>query len=1209
MNDNESSRSVKGNRAAASARGQRNDRGVHGVPTLSVKTVKTEASAQGPTAAETAAFTVRSFTRELDGQCPADHAATSDRADETMGDDGTGLNGVTTADPPTERAGHPNDPAAKPRHHPWHVHTDGRGEGCRTLRPGTWVGHYRIVRTLGEGGMGMVFEAEQQNPRRRVALKVVAAGLATRRMLRRFELEAQMLGKLQHPHIAQIFEAGTFDAGFGAQPFFAMEFVEGRPLNRYAQEEGLDTPGRLRLMVRICHAVQHAHNKGVIHRDLKPANILVDNAGNPKILDFGVARAVEGDTEDAEQVSLHTGAGQLVGTVPYMSPEQAAGQPDELDTRSDVYGLGVVCYELLTGQLPYDLHRTAIHEAVRIIRETEPTALGRMDRRLRGDVETIVNRALAKDKSHRYPSPSEMAADIQRYLTFQPIVARPPTAWYQVRKFARRHRALVGAAATVFLFTLMASVISTTLYVQAEQARRAEREARRAAQTEAAIAQEVNRFLNEDLLASADPAQAAGEELTVAEVLNRAAATVSPRFTDQPRVEAAVRTTLGNGLRVLGRLDEARPHMARAHELRRLYDGPSHPRTLAAANLLASLDWAQGHYEQAESRWRRTITAYRRTHGQDHPLTIATQLNLALLLRDTGRLAAAEQRFAELHERAHRVLGAQHETTLTIQKHRAWMARSRGENDRAAALYQKVYDVTAEKHGPDHPSVLNLRAQRAELAIRQGRTRHGASELQAVYARQAEVLGREHPDTLGTLGTFGATLRAVGQYDQAGPILDTVLAAKERVLGASHPDTLASACERAALDFDLGRYPQARQRYGEALRALRDAVGEDHPTTIIARMGLAAVHRHAGRVREAEPLLVEALAAQKARFGLHHPRTLELANNLASVYWSLGRPGEALPHAERAVALAQQLNTTPGARIQAQNNLALVQHALGRHREAERQWRAARRHAIRAFGREHEMAALLTNNLSWALRELGEYAQAESLARHALNVTASSLAAEHPRYLSFRDNLGVILILRGRLSEARRIHQACLEVRRRTLGTDHPDTLHSLHNLAWAHLRAGEPTEALSLAQTTLAARIAKLGEHHPRTIGTRRLLARIHLRRNRPDQAREQIAAAEDRWDDALPADHPDRARLRILHGRALLADSGESAAGQARQVLRRAHSELASALGAAHPDAQQAIRLLVIACERLGDSGQADQWRARLTKEDPPTEKPEAI
>ena len=298
------------------------------------------------------------------------------------------------------------------------------------------IGRYRVVRLVGEGGMGVVYEAEQDQPRRVVALKVIKPGLATAETLWRFQDESQALGRLQHPGIAQVYEAGTAETGFGPQPYFAMELIRGLPLHEYAVAHKLTALDRLALMAKICDAAEHAHQHRVIHRDLKPGNILVDETGQPKILDFGVARLTESDAQYTRQTEL----GQLVGTLAYMSPEQVAGDPLALDARSDIYALGVILYELLSEKLPYDISRKPLPEAIEVIRQEEPAPLSSINRSYRGDIETIAAKALEKDKGRRYGSAAELAADIRRYLADEPVTARPASATYQLQKFARRHK-------------------------------------------------------------------------------------------------------------------------------------------------------------------------------------------------------------------------------------------------------------------------------------------------------------------------------------------------------------------------------------------------------------------------------------------------------------------------------------------------------------------------------------------------------------------------------------------------------------------------------------------------------------------------------------------------------------------------------------------------------------------------------------------------
>jgi transcriptional regulator with AAA-type ATPase domain len=330
----------------------------------------------------------------------------------------------------------------------------------------TVIGRYRILRLVGEGGMGAVYEAEQDHLRRTVALKIIKPGLASPELLRRFEQESQALGRLQHPGIARIYDAGTADTGFGPQPYFAMELIRGCTLGDYVRERNLNVPEKLELVAKVADAVHHAHQRGLIHRDLKPANILVDDTGQPKVLDFGVARV----TDRGAPSTVQTDVGQIVGTLAYISPEQVLGDPLEIDTRSDVYALGVMLYELLAGRQPYNIG-TMLHEAIQVIREEDPVRLSVVDRSYRGDIEIIAAKALEKDKGRRYASAAELASDIRRYLKDEPIVARPPSTSYQLQKFARRHKAMVLGIAAVFAVLIAGVVVSTW---EASRARRAE---------------------------------------------------------------------------------------------------------------------------------------------------------------------------------------------------------------------------------------------------------------------------------------------------------------------------------------------------------------------------------------------------------------------------------------------------------------------------------------------------------------------------------------------------------------------------------------------------------------------------------------------------------------------------------------------------------------------------------------------------------------
>ncbi len=340
------------------------------------------------------------------------------------------------------------------------------------------IGGYRIIRLLGRGGMGVVMEAEQDQPRRRVALKVVQSGLVSAQSLRRLQREAQILAILDHPGIARIHSAGVVDFGFGGRPYYVMELIQGTTVTDYAKANDLNVRSRLELFVKVCDAVQHAHEKGIVHRDIKPGNILVTAEGQPKVLDFGVARTTN---TDVQLTTIQTETRQIVGTLPYMSPEQATGDRARIGVGSDVYSLGALLYELLTGRPPLDVKDRAVHEAVLIIRDEEPTRLGTIDRSLRGDVEVVALKALAKEPEERYDSAAALAADVRRWLCDQPISARAPSTLYQLGKFARRNKPFVAGVLSIILILAAALlVVSLQANSLAKAKSDADYEARRA---------------------------------------------------------------------------------------------------------------------------------------------------------------------------------------------------------------------------------------------------------------------------------------------------------------------------------------------------------------------------------------------------------------------------------------------------------------------------------------------------------------------------------------------------------------------------------------------------------------------------------------------------------------------------------------------------------------------------------------------------------
>ena len=785
------------------------------------------------------------------------------------------------------------------------------------------IGRYRIIRLIGEGGMGVVYEAEQEQPRRIVALKVVKPGLAAPALLRRFEQESQALARLQHPGIAQIYEAGTADSGFGSQPYFAMELIRGQSLREYAQALQLNVRQRLDLMIKICDAVHHAHQRGVIHRDLKPGNILVDAAGQPKILDFGVARSTDSEAHATRQTDL----GQVIGTLAYMSPEQVLGDPLELDTRTDVYSLGVILYELLAGHPPYQISQK-LHEAVQTIREEDPARLSSISRVYRGDVETIVAKALEKDKARRYASAADLAADIRHYLQDEPIVARPASTAYQLSKFVRRHKALGAGVAAVFVVlvggvvasawqaarateaqhgallerdraataehratnerdrALNAERTATAAEAQALQGRNRALAERQRADTEAATAKAVNDFLQNDLLAQASPASQGhpekppDPELKVRTALDRAAARLKDKFTTQPLVEASIRLTIGQAYMDLGLWEEAQPQIERAVALRRRELGERNRQTLESMYWLAGLYRDHGKYVQAEALGAKVLEAQRHLLGESDPETLFSMNGVARAYVGQGKYEEARLLLERTVAGQRRVLGEEFTDTLNTMNELAVVLRLQGKYTEAEPLFGQVLKVKRRVLGTEHPFTLTTMNDLAVMYGLQGKYPEAEALLAQVVEVRIRILGETHPDTLTNMGNLGEIYRIEGKYAQAEPLLVKSLDGRSRILGEEHSQTLTTMKRLADLYAGEGKYQQAEALYNTALQRRLKVSGPHHPDTLAAMHNLAELLREEARYAEAEVLFNKALEGQHRVLGPDNPAT---TNTVASV--------------------------------------------------------------------------------------------------------------------------------------------------------------------------------------------------------------------------------------------------------------------------------------------------------------------------------------
>jgi tetratricopeptide (TPR) repeat protein/tRNA A-37 threonylcarbamoyl transferase component Bud32 len=852
---------------------------------------------------------------------------------------------------------------------------------------GRRVGRYTVQRVIAAGGMGVVYEAMQDQPRRAVALKVIRRGLTTRSALRRFEFEAQTLGQLHHPGIAQVYESGVHDDGSGGLPFFAMEYIrQAQPITRYADSKGLSARQRLTLFAQVCDAVHHGHQKGVMHRDLKPDNILVEASGQPKIIDFGVARATDADIQ---VTTMATDVGQLVGTLQYMSPEQCAADPNDIDTRSDVYGLGVVLYELLAGRAPQEIRGCALPEAIRIIREEEPTRLSTIDTSYRGDVETIVARALEKDRERRYPSAAELAADVRRCLADEPIVARPPSTLYQLQKFARRNRGLV-AGVGVAIGALLAGVIVSSVFAyraaaardQAEQDLKRAREAEQLAQQrldevneanveasrQTRIAQAINTFLNDDLLAAVRPEEM-GRSVSMQEVLHAASAKLEGQFQDEPEIEASIRMTLGTTFLHLGKAQDAEPHLRRAVELRREVLGPEHDETLRSiTNLLQVLE-DQGRGTEAEPLLVDLYETRRRVKGPEHRHTLTSANNLASYYIAQGRYAEAEPILVYCMETRQRLFGFDDAHTLTPMNNLGLVYERQGRYDQADSLHSETLAIRRRLLGDEHRetvvSIINL----ASLARKRGQYERAESLYQEGVAAFARELGPTHPFTLIAKGAQGMLFMRQGRYDDAERALHSTWKAMRAQLGPQHPRTLQVANSITELHLLQGRLSDAEEEGAATLEALLEVNGELHPDTLLARHLLAAVQLELGKRPEARDNATKALVSRKATLGEAHPDTLRSMVLVARI-------GPAPEGSDEVEGLLEQairgLRESVGERHQ-DYAAALAYHAamlaeVERFSQAEKSLQESHRILLEVFGDEDQRTIESTRQLA-ALQE------------------------------------------------------------------------------------------------------------------------------------------------------------------------------------------------------------------------------------------------
>ncbi|MEP0846239.1 MAG: tetratricopeptide repeat protein [Phycisphaerae bacterium] len=916
-------------------------------------------------------------------------------------------------------------------------HRDARGP-----RPPSIDGYDRF-RELRRGGQGVVYSAVQLSTKRRVAVKVLLDGAwASDARRRRFEREVDLIASLRHPNIVQLFDSGVTDEG---HPYYVMEFIDGVGLDelvaapgtgasptRAAPLEALDVRGSaqpadaarssiltpraaLELMARVAEAVSYAHQRGVIHRDLKPSNIRVDPEGQPHVLDFGLAKHTLGVGENAAGAEMSR-TGEFMGSLFWASPEQTEGVPEHVDVRSDVYSLGLILFQLLTGQFPYPV-TGPLREVLASIQQAEPLRPSALRRGLDDEIDTIVLTCLAKNPARRYQAAGELARDLRHYLAGEPIEAKRDSAWYTLRKSLHRYRFAARVASVFLVFALTALAVTAVLWLRAteaeqlaeqrrqslELARQAEAEARQQAERDAAQARAVSGFLTEMLARPVD----LGREARVADVLDQAAAELNAKPALGAEIESALRHALGVTYASLGLYAESRRQLEAALELRRSSLGAEHPRTLESLSSRAWLERLEGRLDAAERSYRIVLETNRRTHGEDHLDTVTAMNDLAIVLESLGKLDEAERLHREALEKSTRLLGPKAATTLTSLGNLASVIHYRGRLEEAEPMMRRRVELTRELRGPENLETLTAMSNLAALLGDMERLPEAEALNREVYEARLRVLGAEHPDTLvalnnlsytlwhqgareeaerllrsaleittrrlgpghpsrlTVLNNLGSVLQELDRADEAERIFRELIELRSQTLGAQHPDTLMSMNNLAGIYMQRGRTDEAIALYRQVCAGAREVLGPDNPYTLKAQMNLAFALREQDELDEAERLALDVLLARQELLGPNHPDTLISRAELAKLRLEGGLPEDAAAMLMEVVQAARLGSLGPNHWYTAifESSLGRALHRLGRMDEAEQALQSAYSSVCEQFGVEHYQTQVMIGRL------------------------------------------------------------------------------------------------------------------------------------------------------------------------------------------------------------------------------------------------------
>jgi len=812
------------------------------------------------------------------------------------------------------------------------------------------IGPYHVLEKIGEGGMGIVYLAEQESPmRRRVAIKIIKLGMDTHEVVARFQAERQALAMMDHPNIAAVFDAGSTESG---RPYFVMEHVPGVSLTEYCDIHRLDVRERLDLFMTVCHAIHHAHQKGIIHRDIKPTNVLVavmDGKPVPKVIDFGVAKAIN---QRLTEQTIFTEQGRLIGTPEYMSPEQAEMTGLNVDTTTDIYSLGVLLYELLTGALPFE-HREILEAGLagmhRMIRETDPprpstristlgekareiaqhrkTAPPALQRLVRGELDWITMRAMEKDRTRRYPSASELAGDVLRYLNGEVVLAGPPSATYRLRKTIRKHKHFVTSMAVVFVALAAGVVVSTTMYVRAENARdRAEKEAQKA--------ERINDFLQK-MLSAVDPAKM-GREATVRQVLDEAARLVETNLADQVEVQAAVRSTIGNTYMALGDYVEAEPQLRTSLAAREALGGNKNPEVASSLNDMGALAYHRGDLAAAEPFFRRAVSLDSTLLGTRDPRYATSLNNLALLLKEQGRFAEAESTCRRALAIRRECLGANDPDVALSINNLATLLQAQGKLADAEPLMREALQMNRTIYRSNHPAIASGLNNLGALLQAQGKYAEAEPYFREALDQTKALYGEKHSDVASAMSNLAIVLDYQGRYSEAEPLYRGALEMYESTIGDRTPEVATALNNLGILLQNTGRISEAEAMQRQALALRRKILGDRHPAVASSLSNLALVLQDRGKLVEAEPLYREALDIRRSKLGNEHPLVASSLLGLGSLLVDMGKAPEAEPLLRECQRIRLQKQSLDSWTVAyAQNVLGHCLSVQGRYVEAE----------------------------------------------------------------------------------------------------------------------------------------------------------------------------------------------------------------------------------------------------------------------------------